>query len=154
MNIIEGSINRDDLFNNYYNNADIFILPSYIHFFGFVCLEAMTFGLPIIGTDVYAMPEIVENEKNGYIVHTPISCFNDKNLKPTEYVLNYRSKILNFNLNSVTNQLIDRISVLIENDKIRSDMGKKSREFVENGKFSATNRNKILTQMYLNSCNC
>ena len=47
---------------------DIFALPSVKEGFPWVILEAMTAKLPIIATKVGAMPEIIENEKNGLLV--------------------------------------------------------------------------------------
>lgn len=43
-------------------------MPSLRDSFGYVFLEAMTQGVPCIGTDLNAMPEIVQDGKTGYIV--------------------------------------------------------------------------------------
>ncbi len=51
-----------------YNCADIFVLPSFKETFGIVFLEAMHHGLPIITTNISAMPELVEEGKNGFLV--------------------------------------------------------------------------------------
>ena len=51
-----------------YASADIFVLPSFKETFGIVFLEAMHYGLPIITTNVSAMPELVEEGKNGFLV--------------------------------------------------------------------------------------
>ncbi|AFY57172.1 glycosyltransferase [Rivularia sp. PCC 7116] len=51
-----------------YASADIFVLPSLKETFGIVFLEAMHYGLPIITTNVSAMPELVEQGKNGILV--------------------------------------------------------------------------------------
>ncbi|MEK7189428.1 MAG: glycosyltransferase family 4 protein [Patescibacteria group bacterium] len=47
---------------------DIFVLPSIKEGFPNTLLEAMAAGLPIIATDVGAIPEILENDKDGLIV--------------------------------------------------------------------------------------
>lgn len=49
------------------NQADAFILPSYIEGLPISILEAMSYSLPIIATNVGGIPEIVENNKNGFI---------------------------------------------------------------------------------------
>ncbi|MDY6902262.1 MAG: glycosyltransferase family 4 protein, partial [Cyanobacteriota bacterium] len=53
---------------NLYASADIFVLPSFKETFGIVFLEAMHYGLPIITTNVSAMPELIEEGKNGLLV--------------------------------------------------------------------------------------
>ena len=52
---------------------DVFLMPSLWEGFGLVLLEAMACRLPIIGTDVSAIPEIVLDEQTGLIVppHSP-----------------------------------------------------------------------------------
>jgi glycosyltransferase involved in cell wall biosynthesis len=51
-----------------YRSADLFVLPSRCDSFGFVFLEAMTQGLPCIGTTLNAMPEIIANGATGFTV--------------------------------------------------------------------------------------
>jgi len=48
--------------------SDIFILPSYNEGFPLTILEAMAAGLPIITTPVGAIPEIVEDGENGFLI--------------------------------------------------------------------------------------
>lgn len=51
-----------------YRDADLFAMPSLCDSFGFVFLEAMSQGVPCIGTNLNAMPEIIQNGITGYIV--------------------------------------------------------------------------------------
>ncbi|ACF15165.1 glycosyl transferase group 1 [Chloroherpeton thalassium ATCC 35110] len=53
-----------------YYDSDIFVFPTFypLETFGIVNLEAMQAGLPIITTGRGAIPEIVEEGKNGFIV--------------------------------------------------------------------------------------
>jgi len=48
--------------------ADVFVMPSLHDSFGFVFLEAMHFGLPCIGTDIFAIPDIIRRGETGLIV--------------------------------------------------------------------------------------
>jgi glycosyltransferase involved in cell wall biosynthesis len=51
-----------------YHNADIFLLPSYQEGFPLTILEAMAAGLPVISTPVGAIPEVIENGVNGFLI--------------------------------------------------------------------------------------
>ena len=51
-----------------YSSSDIFVLPSLTESFGQVFGEAMACGLPIIGTTVGGIPEVVIDSENGILV--------------------------------------------------------------------------------------
>ncbi len=51
-----------------YLDASLFVMPSYYEPFGIVFAEAMAHKLPCIGTETCAMPEIIDDGKNGFIV--------------------------------------------------------------------------------------
>lgn len=51
-----------------YAKASIFVMPSLYEPFGIVFAEAMAHKLPCIGTNICAMPEIIDNGTNGYTV--------------------------------------------------------------------------------------
>jgi len=51
-----------------YSQADIFVMPSLTEAFGVVFLEAMAAGLPVIGTRVGGIPEIISDNNNGILV--------------------------------------------------------------------------------------
>ncbi len=63
-----GPVGSKDELIKLYRQSDLFVMPSLRDSFGFVFLEAMTQGLPCIGTNINAMPEIIEDGKTGYIV--------------------------------------------------------------------------------------
>lgn len=53
---------------NFYSQADAFLLTSDYEGWGLVVIEAVSFGLPIIMTDVGCAGELIENEKSGLII--------------------------------------------------------------------------------------
>jgi glycosyltransferase involved in cell wall biosynthesis len=53
---------------NYYQNASIFCMPTTNEAFGVAFIEAMNFSLPIVATNIGAVPDFVNNDFNGYLV--------------------------------------------------------------------------------------
>ncbi|MBI4100292.1 glycosyltransferase family 4 protein [Candidatus Microgenomates bacterium] len=51
-----------------YKGSDLFVLPSENETFGQVFIEAMSCGVPVIGTKVGGIPEIISDSYNGYLV--------------------------------------------------------------------------------------
>lgn len=51
-----------------YSRCDVFALPSTGEGFGFVFLEAMAFGKPVLGAAAGGVTDIIEDEKNGLLV--------------------------------------------------------------------------------------
>jgi glycosyltransferase involved in cell wall biosynthesis len=53
---------------NYLSACNIFVLPSLSEGFPTVVLEAMASGLPIVATNVGGLPDIIQENKNGFLV--------------------------------------------------------------------------------------
>jgi glycosyltransferase involved in cell wall biosynthesis len=51
-----------------YQSSDLFVLPSLGECFGIATVEAMAAGLPVIASDVGGTADIIEPERNGFIV--------------------------------------------------------------------------------------
>lgn len=56
-----------DRLRSLYDRATVFCLPSRYEPFGVVFIEAMLAGLPCIGSDRWAMPEIIEHGVTGWL---------------------------------------------------------------------------------------
>jgi glycosyltransferase involved in cell wall biosynthesis len=51
-----------------YASADVFALPTRFEPFGIAYVEAMHFGLPCIGPNAWAVPEIVDDGETGFLI--------------------------------------------------------------------------------------
>lgn len=143
IKILDKNIPRDKLFSDLYTNADIFVLPSFIDSFGYVLLEAMSSGLPIVATDIFAIPEIVQDGKTGLLINSPISSFGKNYLNqelPTDLKTRY--------IDPVVKGLVEKLSILIEDAKLRKRMGEAGRKEIQSGKFSLDHRNSQLRRIY------
>jgi len=115
--IIIGSGNRyiPDAFK-YLKAFDIFVLSSVKEGFPWTVLEAMAAEVPVIATKVGAMPEIIENNKNGILVEPRNSkalaeaienLINDKNLRDRIAEQGRKTVVEKFNLSSMVKKYED-----------------------------------------------
>lgn len=141
---------RKRLVEEYYPNANLFVMPSYIDLFGYVFLEAMASGLPIIGARVHAQNEIVDHCQNGYLVDAPITPFESGHgIRTAAAVRAYRLRILDETLfDGVVKELEGRILTLMDDERLRRRMGEKSIETVTSGRFGVDTRNQCLSEVY------
>lgn len=83
----------------YLSQTDIFVHPTFNDCFPLVLIEAMQYSLPIVSTWEGGIPDIVEDGKTGFLVKTKDS-----------------------------NELAEKIKILIEDDDLRIKMAKKAKE--------------------------
>jgi glycosyltransferase involved in cell wall biosynthesis len=57
-----------DQLRNLYARADIFVFPTRWDTFGIAAIEAMAAGLPVVASDLNALPEIVSDGSSGLLV--------------------------------------------------------------------------------------
>ena len=73
-----GKVVREKIFREVYPKSDVLVFPSFHECYGVAALEALSFGLGIIATNVYAVPERVIDNYNGVLLKHPF-------LKPVCY---------------------------------------------------------------------
>ena len=65
--VFTGPVAHDEL-RIYYNAADVFVLPSHYESLGFVAIEAMACGTPVVASRVGGIPSIVDHGSTGYLI--------------------------------------------------------------------------------------
>ncbi|MDP3791013.1 MAG: glycosyltransferase [Candidatus Omnitrophota bacterium] len=51
-----------------YNSASVYVLPSKHETMGVTTMEAMASGLPVISSNIYGIPELVDHNVNGFLI--------------------------------------------------------------------------------------
>lgn len=64
---VAGKVPLSDV-SKHFMQASLFCLPTTLEPFGIVFLEAMAHKLPMIGTNIGAIPDFIHEGKNGYLV--------------------------------------------------------------------------------------
>lgn len=76
-----------------YASHHIFLMPTSDDSFNLTVLEAIKAGLPVIGSTLYAIPEMVQDSYNGYLTE-PAYYFFDKECMPNPDVWNNRKQTI------------------------------------------------------------
>ena len=97
-----GNISDRNMIEKFYEEASLFVMPSLCEPFGLVFLEAMSYKIPCIAANRDAMPEIIKDGKNGFLVPPGDS-----------------------------QALADRIIVLLKDKVYMKRLGDNARDFVE-----------------------
>ena len=130
-----------------FQEADIFFFPVHMTV-GLAMLDAMSYELPVLTTDVWANKEMIIDNKNGLLV-------NPSKLVPyytQDFIPNWRSKEYNKAVlkadQEFSKEVYNKLIKLIENKNLRRRMGGEGRKMIEKGKFSTKTRNKNLKRIY------
>ncbi len=144
LTIIENSLPLEEL-ERHFKEADIFVAP--VHTVPSKTLvQAMSYELPIVMTDVWSAPELLEDGRTGILMHHPTAhTFSDG------YVVHFDSPAYRRVLATVSPELVqqtvEKVSLLIEDPELRRRIGRAARREVEEGKFSIQRRNATLKRV-------
>jgi len=144
---IRPNLPRQKVLEEYFSKADIFVLPSYMDTFGMVYLEAMSAGIPIVGSNVFAVPEIVGKagrfvDIGKYSWYGKDWQFGWKSWQQLEDLLENTPKP------EIVHQIVKHVGDLMESKTLRNRMGKAGMKEIEKGKFSIERRNRQLKRIY------
>jgi glycosyltransferase involved in cell wall biosynthesis len=112
-----------------FKTADIFVMPTYVTP-STVFLDAMSFELPVITTDVWANPEYIRDGENGLLIHHPLAYkYTDGDIVHFDSP-EYKKSLQTVDQDMV-NELVSAIRLLVENADLRRKMGVAGRQWVE-----------------------
>ncbi|WP_373032057.1 glycosyltransferase family 4 protein [Sulfurovum sp.] len=105
--------------NKFYKNATIYFQPSLIESQGIAIAEAMSFGLPCMGSNVGGIPESILDQETGFIL-------------PVDDVQGFSKKI----------------GHLLKNEKLRNELGARGKKLAAEKFNKETQEEKIITLYY------
>lgn len=130
-----------------FKSADIFLFPAHTTA-NMATLEAMSYELPVITTDVRASPELVEDGKTGFLIGKSQKVQYYANGFVPQWGTSQFDKAITVTDQQVVEELVEKTSILIENEELRRRMGKLGRQQIETGKFSIKKRNEKLKRIF------
>lgn len=74
-------VGKTDRVADYLGAADVFVLPSYHENLPIALLEAGKMGLPCIASNVGGIPEVIQDEKTGFLIKDKLSCSYAKKME-------------------------------------------------------------------------
>ena len=107
--------------------ADLFVSTTFQDPFNNTTLEAMGTGLPVICSDVGALPEVAQDGRNGWVI-----------------------PVVDRSSDAIAEEIATRILQLMEDPVLRKRMGEASRPIIDE-RFSLAVRNAALAKVYDNA---
>jgi glycosyltransferase involved in cell wall biosynthesis len=112
-------VSKTELLEKIFPMADVFLLPTIAEAYGMSILEAMSNGIPVVASNISAIPEVIENGVSGYLA------------KPGS-----------------VDEFTHRCAQLLDNEENRIRVGSRAREMVER-EFAREKIGRQLYQLYL-----
>ncbi|WP_026882530.1 glycosyltransferase family 4 protein [Clostridium akagii] len=119
--ILLGWINKQ-MVNDVLKATAIYVLPSYNEGMPMSILEAMSYGIPIIASDVGGIPTIIDNEINGFLIepgdkyelsNNILSLLNNIDMRKNFSKSAYSKAISTFDIEANTNRLLELYKIVI-----------------------------------------
>lgn len=136
-----GRVPRRTLMREILPETDIYLLPTYNEAFGFAVLEAMAYGIPVIATNHFAIPEMVRHGVTGFLIDT--GGFDCEKLFRGYLVDDIPEEFKRH----VTQSLFSHLCLLIESPELRVELGRKAAA-VAAAEFSFAARNRVMQGIY------
>lgn len=152
IKFFEAKFTKDELYRDFYSQCDIFAQASYQDSLGLTYLEVAASGKPIVTTDIFATGEAVVDGETGFLIKAPFYMHNpDFTLKDEYFPMRHKDTELDFykkvDGRKVVDALVEKLSILIENEALRKKMGEEALKLVKS-RFSEEERKRRLKEMY------
>lgn len=145
VTFIEENLPREQFCEEFLYNSDIYVQPTLVDTFAIAVIEAMSTGLPVVATNMFAMPEIITEGYNGFLIKTNMHW--DKYVKFDPEYKQFNKDVAK-NHPEMIDDLVKKLSLLIEDKNLRKRMGQNAFKTVDSGKFSIKKRNQQLKKIY------
>ena len=149
LRLIGGVVPWEEL-EREFMTADIFLLPARFTPLT-VFMDAMSYELPVVTTDSWGNPEIVENGVTGLLAHDSRLARHYREMLPRYFLPPPGSRLHRDMFGEVDRDLVatlvEALKPLIDAPQLRRQMGLAGRQAVETGRFSIERRNHLLRQV-------
>jgi glycosyltransferase involved in cell wall biosynthesis len=141
-----GRVSRELFLTDIVKMTDVYIMPTYAETFGFAILEMMARGIPVISSNVFAIPEIIEPDKSGLLI--------DLSKYDTDRMFRgYRvNEIPSEFKKDVDDQLMFQMRRVVENRSVTETISQNALQKIS-ADFCVQNRNARLIEIYKNAFN-
>ncbi|HWW89115.1 MAG TPA: glycosyltransferase family 4 protein [Vicinamibacterales bacterium] len=137
-----GRVPRKRMIEELLPRTDIYLLPTYAETFGMSILEAMAFGIPVVATNHFAIPEMVAHGECGFLID--IARWDTERL-----FKGYVVDILPTDFRSyVTERLFEYVCELADSRDLRQRLGMAALSCART-RFSFEVRNAVMGKVYL-----
>lgn len=113
-----------ELLDTLFKRADIFLFPTICEIFGVVIVEALSYGLPVIATNEFAIRECIEDYKEGLLIRKRALWYEHNNFAPYRTINEAMQSFTNREEVHLSNDIITKIELLIEDESLRNELGR------------------------------
>jgi glycosyltransferase involved in cell wall biosynthesis len=136
--------------NHLFRTSQVFLFPCLHDSFG-VYLECLSYGLPVITTNIYDKSEIVINNNTGYLLDTPIQLYDNGFAKQwhnwDEFQKTVRLAFIDGQFNDMIYEMVEKVEYLIENRRELNILSENSKDFCLD-QLHFVKKNNLVREMY------
>lgn len=136
-----GRVDRETMLGTILPQTDVYLLPTYSEAFGYSVLEAMAYGIPVVASNVFAIPEMISDGEDGLLLD--VSMFDLDAMFPG-YVIDTIPDTLR---NHIDAGLESALCRLIDDGSLRVRLSRRAIDTARS-RFSIETRNLAMRRIY------